>query len=176
MKTLIICFGCIFAFRLITNISALVRINYYDKKYTLYLSHSEIDFGQYTAALVQLFKQAGMKDRQIPFVQPMGYGQILQGHTSLFSNMNNLREDVVSNMLKCFAEAKGTFKHRIFENFSPIFWINQILFLPRTVLEYLGVSGESIFTKIFQLLYWIITPLLVIFRDNLCQYVLTLIG
>lgn len=176
MKYLVICFACLFAYRLISNVSALIRINYYDKEYTMYLSHPERNFGEYTTALVQLFKSAGMKDRQIPFVQPMGYGQLLQGHTSLFSNIDNRREDVVANMLKCFAEARGTFKHRIWETFSPLFWINCLLFLPRTILSYLGVKADSLIVKLFQLLYWFATPFLVAFREQIYQYILSLFG
>ena len=176
MKYLIIGFVCIFAYRLITNISAFIRVKYYDNEYTMYLSHPERPFAENTSAVVQLFKAAGMKDRQIPFVQPVGYGQILQGHTSLFSNIENRREDVVANMMQCFSEARGTFKHRIIETFSPLFWINQILFLPRTILEFLGIKPESIIVKLFQLVYWLTTPLLVVFRDNICQYILSLIN
>ena len=176
MKCLLICFAGIFLYRLVTNISALTRLNHYDEEYTMYLSHPERNFREHTAALVQLFKQAGVSDIQIPFVQPMGYGQILQGHTLLFSNMDNRREDVVANMIRCLAEARGTFKHRILESFSPLFWINQLLFLPRTVMAYLGVSGENIIVKLLQLLYWLITPLFVVFRDNLCKYIFSLFG
>ena len=79
-------------------------------------------------------------------------------------------------MLKYLAEAKGTFKHRIIENFSPLFWIDCVLFLPRTVLEYMGVDGNGVITKVFQLLYWAAAPLLLVFRDKLSQYILSLIG
>lgn len=176
MKYLLICFACIFVYRLVANVSALIRISYYDKEYTMYLSHPERNFKENTTAVVQLFKKAGMTDLQIPFVQPMGYGQVLQGHTSFFSNIDNRREDVVSNMIGCLDEAKGTFKHRIFENFSPLFWIDKALFLPRTILEYLGVESNSLIVKLFQLLYWLITPLLLIFRDNIYQYIMSFIG
>lgn len=176
MKYLVICFACIFVYRLATNISAFIRISYYDKEYTMYLSHPERDFTKNTTAVVHLFKKSGMTDLRIPYVQPMGYGQILQGHTSFFSNIDNRREDVVANMIKCFSEAKGTFKYRILENFSPLFWIERVLFLPRTILEYLGVDGNSLIVKLFQLLYWIITPFLIFFRGNIYQHIISLIG
>lgn len=175
MKYWGICFICLFVYRLVTNVSALIRINYYDRKYTMYLNNPEKNYKENTAAVVQLFKKSGIPDLQIPFVRPMGYGQIYQGHTSFFDNIDNRRDDVVANMLKCFFEAKGTFKHRIFENFSPLFWIEQALYLPRTILEYLGVNGSNLIVKIFQLLYWIATPLLIVFRDRIYQLVISLI-
>lgn len=176
MKNIAIVFSCIFIYRLVSNASALIRINHYSEKYEAYLRQSDKGFDEYTTAVVQLFKLAGMTDRQVPFVQPMGYGQLLQGHTSLFSNMSNRREDVVANMLMCFSEAKGTFKHRIFENLSPIFWINQLLFLPQAILAYLGVKPESVIVKLLQLLYWIVTPFFLAFRDVIYQYITSLLG
>lgn len=176
MKYFALGFAALFAYRLISNISALARICYYDKKYTLYLSSSAINFKEYNSAVVQLFKKASLPDLQIPYVQPIGFGQLIQGNTSFFGNLDNRREDVVGGMLKYLAEAKGTFKHRIIENFSPLFWIDCVLFLPRTVLEYMGVDGNGVITKVFQLLYWVAAPLLLVFRDKLSQYILSLIG
>lgn len=175
MKYMVICFIIVFVYRLLTNVSALIRLNYYDRKYTTYLSHPENNFAVYTDPIVRLFKAAGITDRSIPFVQPMGYGQGLAGHATLFMNIANRSNDAMANMLECFAEAKGTFRHRIIENFSPLFWINCVLFLPKTVLEYLGVKGESLITKVFQLLYWMAAPILVFFRDQIYEHVLSLI-
>lgn len=172
MRYFLFALGCAFAYRLICNVRALLWLNFYSKKYRQYLENTEMGFAENEAAVTKLFKEAGLTDRQIPFVQPMGYGQILQGHTLLFSNMENRREDVVGNMLSCFASARGAYKSRIIENFSPIFWVNCVLFLPRSILAYLGVSTNSFFSKIFQLIYWLATPLLVLFRDNLYELIL----
>lgn len=176
MRVLLLCFLCVWGYRLATNVSGLLRLNHYDREYSLYLSNPEKNFAENTGPLVQLFKAAGVADRQIPYVEPMGYGQLLQGHTLLFSNIGNLRDSVVANMIACFAEAKGVYKHRILENFSPLFWIRSILFLPRTLLAYLGVKGDSLITKLFQLLYWLVMPFLVAFRENLYQYIVSLIS
>ena len=176
MKYILIAWAITFLYRLVVNLSSLFWLNHYDKAYMRYLSHPEQDFTECTAAVTKLFKSAGLTDRMIPFVQPMGLGQIVQGHTMLFCNMGNRREDVVGNMISCFSSARGVFKNRILENFSPIYWINCILFLPRTALVYLGISAESVFSKLFQLLYWILTPLLLLLRDELYQFILTLIN
>ena len=176
MKYFWICFGSLVAYRILTNVSALARLNYHSNEYDKFLKNPDIGFKENTAALVDLFKKANVSDHMIPYVQPMGYCQLLQGQASLFCNMDNLREEVVANMLDCFAEARGTFKHRILESFSPLFWVDQVLFLPRAALSYLGVSGDSVIVKLIQLAYWLITPILLIFRDNLYHYVLSLLG
>ncbi len=175
MKYLAICFLALFAYRLTTNICALIRINHYERKYVKYLSNQNTDFSEHTDSVIQLFKAAGVSDLVIPFTQPAGFGMVAHGSTSLFANIGNLRKDTVAMMHNCFAKAKGTFKHRIVETFSPIFWINCVIFLPRNILEYLGLKGDSIFVKLFQLLYWVVTPFLVAFRDDVYQYIISLI-
>lgn len=174
MKYVLIGFGLVFAYRLAVNVSSLFWLNHYYKEYTLYLSDPKRNFEENTSAIKKLFDAAGLTDRMIPVAQPVGYGQIMTGHTMVFSNMANRREDVVGNMLSCFATARGTFKNRIIENFSPIFWVNCVLFLPRTVLKYLGVSGDSIFSKLLQLTYWAVTPFLILLRDEIYQAILLL--
>lgn len=176
IKYILIGFACIAAYRLISNVCALVKANYYSKEYTLFLSNPEKDFIEHCEAVTQLFNAAGIKDSLIPFLQLTGYGNGFQGHTSLLKNMSNRREDVVGLMIRNFNLAKGTFKHRIFETFSPFFWINQILFLPRTIMDYIGIKADSVIVKVFQLLYWFITPLLIAFRDNIYQYIISFLG
>ena len=176
MKYILIGFGCAFLYRLAVNVSALLWLKHYEKKYSQYLSGVGMQYAENEAAVTKLFKDAGLADRMIPFVQPMGLGQILQGQTSLFNNMSNLREDVVSNMKLCFSSARGAYKNRIVENFSPIFWINCVLFLPRTILVYMGVSTDSFFSKLFQLIYWLAAPLLVALRDEIYQFILALMN
>lgn len=176
MKNLLILFLCIFSYKLVHNLSCLIRVRYYDKKYSWYLSDSSVRFSENTDAIVYLFKSAGIADRLIPFTQPSGYGYLAQGNASLFQNIGNLREDTVIMMFECFSQAKGTFRHRIVEAFSPIYWIDCVIYLPRKIFEYLGLKEDSIVSKIFQLLYWIATPFLILFRDNFYQYILSFFG
>lgn len=156
--------------------NALIQLNYYGKKYTEYLSEQNFVFAEYTSSIVRLFKLAGVKNKLIPFTQPSGYGFLAQGNTYLFDNMGNLQEYPVGLMIQSFAEAKGTLKRHILENFSPIFWINCLLFLPRSIMEYLGVKGDTLIVKLFQLLYWFSTPFLLAFREQIYQYILSLFG
>ena len=176
MKYAAICFACIFIYKIAFNTCALIRINFYAKKYSKYLTAQNTDFIESTIPIKQLFGTAGLSEPRIPCVQPVGYGKIFEGHASLFSNMSVIREDIVANMLRCFAEARGVFKHRLFEAFSPLYWVNCIIFLPRRILEYLGIKGDSIAVRILQLLYWFATPPLLVFRDRINEWVLEFFG
>lgn len=176
MKYLAICFLCIFTYRLATNISNLIRINVYRKKYNQYLANQDPDFAENIIPIVHLFKIAGLSDITIPCVRPVGYGKLFEGHASLYKNLNVIQDDIVPGVLLCFSEAVGVFKHRIRETFSPLFWIQCVIFLPQKALAYVGVNGDSVIVKIMQLLYWLATPCLLIFRDNISQYILSLLS
>lgn len=165
--------GLVAAYRLASNISAFIRVNHYRDKYLEYLKNPESGFREYTSAVVRLFNQADVPDILVPFVQPLGYGQVLQANTTLFANVDSRDEKVIANMQRCFQEARGVFKMRIFQCFSPLFWIECLIFLPRNLLGYLGLSNDSIVSKLSQVLYWFLVPLLAIFRDELHQYILS---
>lgn len=63
-------------------------------------------------------------------------------------------------MIAKFHEAIGVYKSRLLETFSPIYWIEFAINLPKKILEYLGIAPESIVIKIFQLIYWIVGAVL----------------
>ena len=176
MREFLIIFLFMFFYRLAINIAYLIRTNHYAAKYSIYIVKQDTYFAKHTYAILQLFKAADVTDYQIPFTSPSDFGYLTQGNTSLFHNIENLREEVVSAMIHCFAQAAGTFRHRIIENFSPIFWINCLIFLPRKIFEYLGLKGDSVSIKALQLLYWLTAPFLLFFRDNIYQYIFSLFG
>lgn len=166
--------GLIAIYRLASNVSALIRINHYRDKYLAYRKNPGSGFREYTSAVVRLFHQAGVPDILMPFVQPLGYGQAIQANTTLFANVDSRDETAISNMLRCFQEARGVFKLRIRQCFSPLFWIECLIFLPRNALGYLGLSDDSVVTKLSQVVYWFLVPLLAILRDDLHQHILSL--
>lgn len=168
--------GMVAAYRLASNFSALIRVTHYRNKYLDYLKNPEIGFREYTAPVVALFKRARVPDILIPFVQSLGWGQAIQTNTTLFANVDSRDETAITNMQRCFQEARGVFKLRMRQCVSPLFWIECLIFLPRDLLGYLGLSDESIVTKLLQVLYWFIVPLLALFRDELHQYIFSLFG
>lgn len=171
MAYFLILFSCVWLYKLLSNISYLIRISFYNHRYNEFLKKQDYNFSVYTASVVPLFKQAGIREYTIPYVLPAGDGFVSTGHALIFENISNTREDVVQGMLSCFSVAKGTFKHRILEAMSPLYWINCILFLPRKIYEYIGIDAGKISCKLLQLIYWILTPLLIALRADLYQYI-----
>ena len=164
------------AYKVAINVSALFRLHFYHEKYGRYLSKKDFNFEECAPAVLKLFKAAGIKDAWLPCVQPAGYGMLSSGQVSFFDNLASADGQCIELMRRSMAECKGIFKGRILETFSPLYWINCIIYLPRKILEYMGLDAGSIICKIAQIIYWAATPLLVAFRDNIYQYITELLG
>lgn len=94
---------------------------------------------------------------------------------SVFDNMANKRQDTVCHMMNSFIQAKGYFRMSLLECFSPLHWVQLLFFLPSKLCEYLGISSDKIAIKVFQLVYWVLTPLILCFRTQLYNFVIQLL-
>lgn len=171
MKNYIIAFVSVLAYKFISNIIYYFKILHFRQLYYDYLNRKSNNISIYKRTIINLFKKAGIKDAFIPMAQPMGYGQIANFKSSIFTNFPNLLQPHVSGTLSMFDEAIGIYKSRIFEAFSPLYWIDCIIFLPRNIFQYIGFDSEKMFIKIFQIIWWIFAPVGVIFRTSLLNFV-----
>lgn len=112
------------------------------------------------AQVVRLFKGDGVKDSHVSVANHIGYGRLSIKEASVFDNFPNAREDFAYPTLAMFREAIGTYRSRMLEAFSPLYWLETLIHLPREVLGYLGVSAESVFVKAAQIVWWVMGTLL----------------
>lgn len=136
-----------------------------------FLKQKDTNLSTYKRSIVNLFKRAGVKDSYIPTVNAVGYGQIASFNASIFANFPNLFKDHVSITLNMFDEAIGVYRSRIFETFNPFFWVECIIFLPKNILQYLGIDSEKVIVKIFQVIWWFAAPISIIFRDSIISFI-----
>lgn len=61
------------------------------------------------------------------------------------------------------------------ECLSPLYWIQLLFFLPSKLCEFLGISGDKIAIKVLQIVYWVLTPLVLCFRSQLYSFVTQLL-
>jgi hypothetical protein len=157
MINLLYLFLVIVGLKLLINLSKYIQCKRYRDKYFLWLAGSkkELLLVEHKSQVIKLFKDAGVKDNVVGVAQPLGYGQIQVGGTSVFANFPHRREDIVKFTFNMFGEAIGVYRSRTLEAFNPLYWIEFIINLPKHSLSYLGVSPESVVIKIFQLIYWI---------------------
>lgn len=163
-------------YKLISNIARLIKIKYFRKQYKKFITDGSVDFAQYSYAIKNLFNVAKVADYKVALCELVGFGHIQTGNISVFENMAIYRADIIAVMLGCFSKAEGTFKSRIFECFSPLYWIECIIFLPQKLIEYFGLDEDCVLAKLIQIVYWLTSPLFLMFRDQIYTYITELIG
>lgn len=175
MKWFLIAFCTILAYRTVFCISGYARAVYYEKKYNAYLTGKGGVFTLYAAPARKLFKQAKISTPIVPYCEPVGYGKVMTTRVYVFDNMANKRQDVVCHMMNSFTQAKGYFRMSMLECLSPLYWIQLLFFLPSKLCEFLGISGDKIAIKVLQIVYWVLTPLVLCFRSQLYGFVTQLL-
>lgn len=129
--------------------------------------------------IINYIKYSGVKDKHIPICQPVGYGQLIGSAVSVFDNITNSRNDIAQNALSSLLEARGNYWSRFVNSFNPFYWFRIIVFIPKYVFSYLGLKEESIFIKIFQLVYWLLaitfTFLISVFPEEIKNFIFSIL-
>lgn len=129
--------------------------------------------------IVNYIKNAGVKDKYVPVVQPLGYGQLASANASVLDNILSPREDIARMAIQSILEAKGNYWSRFVNSINPLYWLKIILFIPKYTLSYLGVEQDKVIVKIFQLIYWFIgavcTFALAIFPEEIKNFLQSII-
>ena len=130
--------------------------------------------------ILNYIKNAGVKDKFIPVVQPVGYGHVATSTVSVFNNLMNTRKDIAVNVSDCLLEAKGNYWLKFINSFNPFYWIKIIVFIPKHLFSYLGLKEESNIIKIFQLIYWVLavvcTFLISVFPDEIKAFIFSILN
>ena len=136
-------------------------------------------FPTYKAETITLFERAGVKNFTIPTTQTVGYGYLSSFDADIFTNFPSANYDIYNGVLRMFNEAEGVFRHRIFETFNPLYWIDIVLFAPKKLLLYLSIKEDNILFKIcnvlFTLIWWIICTVFVFFQPEIKQLIVELL-
>lgn len=139
------------------NLHYLLLIKWYYKKYLELVKGTDSWFiREHRQKIVQLFQNAGIHDATQPITEPAGFGLVRSSSFSVFRNLSVLESEVVAIVNGDFREAIGVYKQRVFESFSPIWWFEMIIYLPKRILIYLGIKESSSIIKLFQIVWWII--------------------
>lgn len=161
----------IWLYRLISNIYYFYRLKFLSNEYEKFWTKNDISVREYNSEIIDLFKKANIKDKHFGDVQPMGLGMIQTGNVSLFNNLFVNDKRIVTLAFTSFDESIGVYKQRLRENFNPIFWIECFIYLPKNIFKYLGLKDSSIFVKISQILYWVITVFYTLYNEQINKFI-----
>ena len=157
--TILYFFLAILIIKFVLNLSRFIQCKCYLSKYNNYIKDPKWGFIELSHQVVTLFKNAGVEDTTVPNVQFIGFGNFQASNPSVFSNISVIRKDIVSYVIGMFHQAIGIYRTRVLETFNPLYWIESIIFLPKQILNYMGVSSESIMIKVAQIIYWILVAI-----------------
>ena len=129
--------------------------------------------------ILDYIKNSGVKDRHIGITQPLGFGQVAAGRVSVFDNLLSYRVDIAATVRDLLLEAIGNYWYKFINSINPFYWIKLILYIPKNVLSGLGMNADSLFIKLFQLVYWIIgivfTIVITVFPNEVKDLILSFI-
>lgn len=175
MKIILLIFALIL-YKFATNLILLIQMKRIQNEFFLFVNGKNDQMTQKRTLFKKLINRADIKDAFLPTVANMGYGQLASYKASVIDNFPNLQVDHVKTSLDMMDDAIGVFRSRCFETFNPFFWIETLIFLPKSIFSYLGVKAESIFIKLFQLIYWLLLPLIYFFRESINNLIINLIN
>jgi hypothetical protein len=103
--------------------------------------------------------KSGVGDQTKSYMKPVGLGYVQQRNISALDNLLFLNSEIIELARDLINRAKGYYKIQALKSFNPLYWIELIIFLPKELLKYVGVTGEerysSTIIRIFQILYWV---------------------
>lgn len=168
---------CIMFYKCIINI---IYLNQVSKLHSDYFDWLDNKIAYYEIAKKKhtfktLVKKSNVMDAHLPTTQPMGFGHIASFSASVSENFPNNSVDFATITNDMFCEMEGIFKNRILETFNPLYWLNLVIYLPKNLVEYLGLSSDNIGSKVLQLIWWLIgiigTVLIELYPEYLRQLI-----
>lgn len=165
-------FSGIWLFKFLNNTIHFVNNWRLNKIWQSYFKNSNKNALSYKPTIIKNFKDANLIDTKIPITIPTGYFMVANTKYSVFENMYVYDEQIIYHIKQYFNSAKGIYRSRIVECFNPFYWIRCIVFLPKTIIQFLGLNVETIFTKILQIIFWIIdSVLLVVYQQEITNFI-----
>lgn len=132
-----------------------------DKYFEWLLSGKDGDIiAGYSNELKMLLKKANIKDCYIPESELIGCGQVANFQLSAFEQFPSRRKDIASILFMLISRGLGVYKNNFYNSFNPIFWLEIIVYLPKGIFSYLGISDNTMIVKILQLIWWVIGGLI----------------
>ena len=159
-STLIVVAVCVPLLKLILNLVRYLQLRRYLSKYKKWHASRDEKFLESKAQVVKLVRDAGVDDQHLNVSEHVGGGNLRVFKASVLDNFPHFESDMSSAAQRLMREAIGAYRARMIEAFSPIYWVESVLYLPRTVLRYLDLPAEGTGAKIAQLVWWIIGVLL----------------
>ncbi|MFQ7092178.1 MAG: hypothetical protein ACLRQ8_10255 [Coprococcus sp.] len=169
----------IVGYKFLSNLLHCLRIRKLHQYFCEFMKQQRDNMNLYRQEVLSLFEKAHIKDVKIPVSERIGNSQIANWTASTFSMFPSLRPAFSSTALNMFEEAEGVFRKNMIDSINPFYWIDLIIFLPKTLLSYLGISSETSTYKICNVLltfiWWVFEVFLIYYKPQLQQFLVELV-
>lgn len=128
----------------------------YDSYFHWLMDHSSTKVIRKRSALKKLIAHAGVSAPFLPTVEPMGWGQLASFKIDVLGNFPSNREDIVKITCLTIQDALGVYKSRMWASVNPLSWVHALVFLPQSIISYLGLSTDTALAKFIQLVWWML--------------------
>lgn len=145
----------ILLFFLIDSAYSYYKLNkIYDSYFNWLMDHSSTNVARKRSALKKLIAHAGISNPSLPTVEPMGWGKLVSFKIDVLENFPSNRKDIANVTCRIILDALGVYKDRMWSSLNPLFWIQSFVFLPQSIIRYLGLSTDTVLTRLLQLAWW----------------------
>jgi hypothetical protein len=100
---------------------------------------------EYAPELRDLLKRAG---------EPVRFDRLQEQSIKKFDNLSLLNPDMVDYVRHSFHEATGIYRVRLYECINPLYWVETAIFLPSTLVGYLGIPAASSIGRAANVVVW----------------------
>lgn len=120
------------------------------------MSNGSYDISHTIAEVTELLKE--YKDNFIPLVQPAGLGIVHSMKVRILSQYPSRIQDIAVAQTNLFSSARSQYQYRVRQCFNPLYWLDLVIWLPKNIVSFLGISDElksvKVINIILQLVYW----------------------
>ncbi|MCM1236198.1 MAG: hypothetical protein NC489_39450 [Ruminococcus flavefaciens] len=173
MKYLIFCLLFAVLFKFLYNYRRYRRMKNLQSKYRQWVrSNSSPDDDSISSAyteITDLISDADLKDVYLK-----------KTDTENDLKLNILSSNIIDNELtdKVMNIVSGKFEHEYRKALNPLNWIETIVFLPKSLLDYIGLSKDTVANKLLQVfltvVYWAVSAFCLLYQDNIPDIVKSL--
>ena len=167
MKLLLIPIAII-ALKFLLNLQHWLRIKRLKEYFLEFICGKRNDMNRYRNEVISLFKKAYVPDVYTPVVDSVGLGLLASGNVSLFTMFPSKRAAFIAEYLN------------MFDAINPLFWVETVVFLPKTILRYIGLDSDKTAFKLCNVLlsfiWWALCLCAVFFKPQLKQLLIEALG
>lgn len=140
------------------------KANEYFNKYNEYIKIKKLNtskdadwfISDNSSNIKALLLRAGLKDGIVASVEPVGYGHVQTANISVFDNLHVKRADILNLVYRKLREARSIYRTGFWQTFSPLFWLDYIIFFPQTLFKYLHIEMNLLVSRIIQIIWYVV--------------------